>query len=229
MELIYDFENRLAHIKNTKNKELLKSENKIKQNNKLCSTIILVKIDAANSYYLNFFIEEVIEILSSNTTGILIELVRNDELIYAIYHSESSHSDYLIIERALYINTLQNAINNITNENPETKINTAIVINSVMIHDTQYIYHHREASLKKALADAYQVAKKIHSDNLSPISIFKLPFKSYLTETKDCPDEMNWFKEVDQDKNNCFYNGDVFMNDFFNWIENGFSFINSAK
>lgn len=222
IKLVYDYKTRLAAINDIDTKEFLNIEHSIEQNNKLCATIILVKVSTAtNSNYLDFFMNEVIEILTSNTSKLLIELVRNENVIYVIYQSKSSYYNNHIIQRAFYINTLQKMINKCSTEN-KNHINAAIVINSAtMIHSIS-IYHHRTISFESAIYQSNLIANQIIEDNLQPIGMTKFIFNSYLHVKENHTEIEEWFDVIDVDEGIFYYNGNVIITEFNNWIENIF-------
>ena len=181
---------------------------------------------ASTSKIVRSFTSEIIEILRNDDN--LREIGIRGDCVYAIYATSTNEEDYKIAEKVFYINTFLKMLNVILENKKMSTITAGIGVSKAK---ELVVKAGREGTginnlvwIGKAVTYASKFSSMANRNGYDPI-IFSENFYSnvikQLCNNNEKKNPTNWFTKYHDDELGNFYNGNVFIYEFNNWIKRG--------
>ena len=170
------------------------------------------------------FTSEIIEILRGDDN--LREIGIRGDCVYAIYTCATDDENYEIANKAFYINTYLNMLNKLLSNKNMTNIDAGIGVSTAK---ELVVKAGREGSginslvwIGKAVTFASKFSSIANRDGYASIIFSDNFYRSVIDKLVDKnPNAKTWFTEYYYDYLGTFYNADIIIKNFDEWIDGG--------
>ena len=178
----------------------------------------------STSKIIRSFTSEIIEILRGDDN--LREIGIRGDCVYAIYTCATDDENYEIAYKAFYINTYLNMLNKLLSNKKMPNIKAGIGVSTAK---ELVVKAGREGSginnlvwIGKAVTYASKFSSKANRDGYGSIIFSDNFYNSVINKLVDKnPNAKIWFTEYYDDDLGTFYNADIIIKDFNEWIDGG--------
>lgn len=178
----------------------------------------------STSKIIRSFTSEIIEILRGDDN--LREIGIRGDCVYAIYTCSTDDENYKVSAKTFYINTYLNMLNKLLSNKKMPNIEAGIGVSTAK---ELVVKAGREGSginnlvwIGKAVTYASKFSSKANRDGYGSIIFSDNFYNSVINKLVDKnPNAKTWFTEYYDDDLGTFYNADIIIKDFNEWIDGG--------